>query len=318
MSATNYIGRTSFAAFVDFAFRELNPEKPFLRNWHIHIVAGLLQMLHRWEGDFPNRVIINLPPGYLKTHICAISYPCWLLGRDPRKSVLLISATPGLARQLLEQCRELMESTRYRAMFPKAKLKPGDRSVETVLGGSIRAAGIGHASEHKKSDVVILDNPENLHNQRRLKPELLAEICRLQKDRRKGAIILATRRLSTADLSGSLRGKPHGWGQLSIPVVALEDEDFVLPHTRYRRRKGELLHPEHEKWKDVMEHLAELGGDHFIHQYLQSKYLPRSGGSHTIDFKGQKVTIIGGLEPTAQVTHLLKELRARRHSNLTV
>jgi len=318
MIAVKYIVRTNFAAFVDFAFRVLHPGKAYLRNWHIQIVAGYLQLMHRHEGHVPNRVIINLPPGYLKTHICAISYPCWLIGRDPQKSILLISSTPDQAKELLEQCRELMNSQRYRAMFSKVRLTSAQKHIQTHSGGSIHASAIGYSSQHKKSDLVILDSPENLHNQKRMKPEILAEIIRLQKDRQKGGIILVTRKLSTNDLSCKFRKDPHRWGQLSIPAVALEDEKYVLPHTIYHRKKGELLQSELQDWDAIDQALSEMGGDDFCHQYLQSKYAPSSEGNHEFEFNGRKKIIVGQLDSTSQVRAVLQELKGQRRRNRSV
>src|SRR5688572_21176885 len=131
--------RRDFGAFVSFAFRELNPGEGMDDNWHIRLMAGILQT--SWEHpvpELPRRLIFNLPPGYLKTHICSISLPAWILGRDPRMSVLIVSETPDRALEIRERCAELMSSKRYRWLFPRARILRSSRDLELNYGGRIR------------------------------------------------------------------------------------------------------------------------------------------------------------------------------------
>src|SRR5690606_25537668 len=104
-------------------------------NWHIRWVAAMLQ--RTWTGWFPalpRKWIFNLPSGYLKTHICSISFPAWVLGRDPRKSVLIVSETPDQALEIRERCAELMSGRRYRSLFPRARIVRSGRDLELNFG----------------------------------------------------------------------------------------------------------------------------------------------------------------------------------------
>ena len=181
MTNAQFIYRMRFRSFVDFAFRELHPDEFFLRNWHIDLMAEILSMIYHDRIQGMNRLICNLPPGYLKTHICSVSFPAWVLGRDPRKSVLIMSEDPGSALELQERCAELISSSRYRAIFPRTKIKKVSRTLELDYGGCIRHAGIGYTSQRKKSDIVIIDNPQSMSSLDRIKPENFAEIGRLLK-----------------------------------------------------------------------------------------------------------------------------------------
>jgi hypothetical protein len=43
------------------------------------------------------RVIINMPPRHLKSHLASVAFPAWCLGHDPSAQILCVS----LAREIL-------------------------------------------------------------------------------------------------------------------------------------------------------------------------------------------------------------------------
>ena len=61
--AFNAIIRSDPYAFLHRCFLMLNPGTPFLRNWHIEAILYRLEQIR--DGEI-NRLIINLPPRYLK------------------------------------------------------------------------------------------------------------------------------------------------------------------------------------------------------------------------------------------------------------
>lgn len=313
---SKYMCRTRFAMFVDFAFRELHPKEKFLRNWHTRVIADTLQLILNLEGVPTNRVILNSPPNTLKSHICSVSLPAWFLGRHQQKSVLIVSETPELAFDLQERCSELMHSRRYRVVFPTVKITKSSRTLELKAGGTIRHCGIGQLAQHRKSDLVVIDNPQSLYNFDRFKPQSFAEIGRLLKHPEKSLLVLNTRRLADDDLSAYLLEKMNGWGLLSFPAVAIGHEDWTLTYGPYSRMRGELLHPEYQGWDHLMARLSEMGGEAFCHQYLQSKYSPPTWEArpYTSEY-GENLTMIGNFGATDATANFLVELEAEYQSN---
>lgn len=320
MSDLQFIYRMRFRSFVDFAFRELHPGEFFLRNWHIDLMAEILQLIYHEPTRGMNRLIFNLPPGYLKTHICSVSFPAWVLGRDPRKSVLIMSEDPVSALEIQERCAELMSSCRYRAIFPRTKITKCSRTLELNYGGGIRHAGMGYTSQRKKSDIVIIDNPQSLSSLDRIKPENFAEIGRLLKNQKEGIMILSTRRLGKDDLSSFLYQKLGGWTRFAIPVVALNDWTWDLPPDIHQIQKaGELLHDSHEEWTDIQGHLEAMGGETFSFQYLQGQYSPpKTGEIDMPEEDGVKWKAVGAFDSTWVTSRHLENLRSQLASNLSV
>ncbi|XHR27472.1 MAG: hypothetical protein ACFUZC_16195 [Chthoniobacteraceae bacterium] len=269
-----YLYRKHFLSFVKFAFRILHPDERFYESWHEPFLANLLEFMWTIKEPLPSRkVIFNLPPGCLKTHLCAISLPMWILGRDPRQSVLLVSETPEHARTIQSACLELLESPRYKAIFPRARIKRVSRDIELTYGGVIRHAGIGYTLPHRQSDLVVIDNPESMHNLNPKRYGPLRELGRLLKHPDKGMIVVATRRLGPHDMSDFLY-RCGGWGKLSMPAVAIEEKRWEFPPgDNYTQYRGEPLTWRID-WDDLEKRLHELGGEAFAYQYLQGEYVP--------------------------------------------
>jgi hypothetical protein len=72
--------RADFAGFAERCFHELNPRTDFAANWHVRVIAAKLTAVH--QGQI-RRLIINLPPRHLKSHLASVAFPAWCLGHRP-------------------------------------------------------------------------------------------------------------------------------------------------------------------------------------------------------------------------------------------
>lgn len=313
MNYYEYMYRKYFSSFVYFAFRELHPDEEYFDNWHINLMADMLDF--SWppkEGAF-RRIIFNLPTSSLKTHVCSVSFPAWILGRDPRLSILILSESHELAWQLQEQCAVLMGSPRYRKVFPRAKISKVGKSLELTYGGGIRHAGVSYSSQHKKSDIVIIDNPQSLHSLERFRSENFIELGRLLKKPKEGLIVLATRRLGKGDLTSFLCKKHEEWGRFRFPGISLCKQEFVFPpYLKYKTQLGEPLNERVETWENIERHFQELGAKDFCYQYLQGCYTPRIEGGAVYDtsISGYPVVKFVRADPEGEVSDLIKELKS--------
>src|SRR4051812_35583651 len=80
--------RCDFASFLHRSVLTLNPGAIFLPNWHIEAIAYQLERVRSGEVT---RLIINLPPRYLKSIMVSVVFPAFVLGHDPRKKIFGIS-----------------------------------------------------------------------------------------------------------------------------------------------------------------------------------------------------------------------------------
>ena len=76
----DWILRTDPESFLHRCLLTLNPGAAYLPNWHIQAIAYHLRLV--WEGKI-TRLIINMPPRYLKSLTVSVAWPAYVLGLDP-------------------------------------------------------------------------------------------------------------------------------------------------------------------------------------------------------------------------------------------
>src|SRR6201981_2441724 len=114
-AAYDAVLRQDLATFAARAFYDLNPQAELAMGWHIQVIAAKLAAVRRGEI---RRLIINLPPRHLKSHLGSIAFPAWCLGHNPSLQILCVSYAQELADKLARDCRSIMMSSWYRRIFP--------------------------------------------------------------------------------------------------------------------------------------------------------------------------------------------------------
>lgn len=99
--------RQDFYSFLRRVFAEVASNATFQANWHIEVIIHYLQLA--MEGK-EKRLIINLPPRHLKSIICSVALPAYILGKNPRERILCVSYAEELSSKLALDCRRVMES----------------------------------------------------------------------------------------------------------------------------------------------------------------------------------------------------------------
>jgi predicted phage terminase large subunit-like protein len=302
LSASEYQAfvRNDLYTFMQRAFRELNPVTPFLHTWHNELVTSKLEACLRGEIT---RLIINVPPRSLKSHVASVSFPAFVLGHNPSAQIICASYGQDLANKISSDSRTLINADWYKAMY-STRLAPQKQSVQefqTTQSGFRLATSVGGVLTGRGADFLIIDDP--------LKPdEALSETQRKAvnewfdhtlysrlNDKRQGVIIIIMQRLHQDDLVGHVMEQEE-WDLVRLPAIAEEDEEHVIrsPYRTWtaRRREGEALHPEREPLP-VLEHLRKtLGEYNFSGQYQQSPS-PLGGGM-------VKFAWLTGYEPGSQ------------------
>jgi hypothetical protein len=270
--------RVDFISFIRKCFHTLSPNSEFLMNWHIENLAFELEPV--WLGH-KTRLIINAPPRMLKSLICSIALPSYILGQDPSKRVIVVSYGTGLAIKLANDFRMIVNSAWYKAMFPEMRIsraKNTELEVVTTQNGYRLASSIDGSLIGRGGDTIIVDDPlkgaidANSDTKRERANYLFNSNVRPRLDnKQKGAIIIVMQRWHPDDLAGRLQRTSNEWKTLSFPAIAERDEDIQLGNNRlYRRRAGNVLHPEREPL-EVLEHLrSQLSVEDFAAQYQQA------------------------------------------------
>ncbi len=277
--------RRDFASFTRRCFHELNPRTPFSFGWHVELIAAKLTAVH--HGKI-RRLIINLPPRHLKSHLASVAFPAWCLGRRPSAEILCVSYAQELADKLSRDCRRILASDWYQRVFP-TRLSPLHQAVpefETTAQGCRIATSVGGLLTGRGADIIVIDDP--------LKPEeALSEAQRRAanewfdhtlysrlNDKQEGAIVLIMHRLHEDDLVGHVLAQ-EDWEIVRLPAIAEEDETILaetpLGPRGFTRRRGEALHPKREPLATLAQIRRTIGEYNFAGQYQQMP-APLGGG----------------------------------------
>lgn len=276
--------RRDLYGFIHRSFLELNPQAQFLPNWHVEVMAAKLEAVRLGKL---RRLIINIPPRHLKSHAASIAFVAWLLGHSPTHSVLCVSYAQDLSDKLARDCRRLMTSSFYRALF-KTRISEERQAVadfETTAGGGRFSTSIGGVMTGRGGDIIVIDDPlkaEDAYSE--LRRTSVNEwydntlYSRLN-SKEAGAILLIMQRLHAADLVAHVT-EQEAWDVISFPSIAPEEQNYEISTPFGRRRVhraiDDVLHSARESRATLNAIHAAMGEAKFQAQYQQNP-LPPAG-----------------------------------------
>jgi predicted phage terminase large subunit-like protein len=262
-------------AFVERAFRDLDSRTPLrLAPYTEYLTGALIEV----EEGRQRRVIINLPPRHLKSILASIVFPAWLLGRDPRLRIAVISHSQSLARDLAVKSHRLVVSDWYREVFPRTRLATDRSSVmdfETTAGGGRYAASLDTGVTGRGFDLIIVDDPLAAQDARspaereRIHHSYDGMIASRLDNPAKGAIIVVHQRLHEDDLSGYLLRR-GGWLHINLPLVAEESARHSIGAVVWDRPAGDVLLPDIFIDEAIRDLRQQHGEAFFATQYQQN------------------------------------------------
>ena len=133
----------------------------FIGGRHHAIIA---EAFERVNNGSLKRLIICMPPRHTKSEFGSFLLPAWFLGNHPGKKVIQASHTAELAVGFGRKVRNLVDTERYRKVFPDLQLQSDSKAAgrwNTSAGGDYFAIGISGAVTGKGADVLIIDDPHS-------------------------------------------------------------------------------------------------------------------------------------------------------------
>lgn len=143
-------------------------------NWHHELICRVLQgvmedwLANRADPTYRIRVqnlIINIPPGSLKSRIVAIFLPAWMWLRCPSWSIICLSVNNDAVKRDARISRELISSPWYRETFKIQWEIKDDQDAITNYGNSEGGSRLSKPSGSEivglRADLLLLDDPNN-------------------------------------------------------------------------------------------------------------------------------------------------------------
>ena len=159
MAHVNAACRKDLVSFVRKVFHVLAPSAVFQMNWHICAIAYCLEQIRFGRIK---RLIITVPPRSLKSILCSVAFPAFVLGHDPSKRVIVVSYSTDLAIKHGNDFRTVVNSAEYRAIFPEMRassMKNTQTEVVTTQNGFRLGTSVDGALTGRGADVIVIDDP---------------------------------------------------------------------------------------------------------------------------------------------------------------
>lgn len=133
----------SLSYYVKEAWHVVEPATPYVHGWHIDAICDHLTAVT--NGDIRD-LIINVPPGYMKSLLTSVFWPSWVWTFRPSERWLCMSYADTLALRDSLKCRRVIQSEWYQANWGDVYQLTSDQNVksrfENNKAGFRLAAGV--------------------------------------------------------------------------------------------------------------------------------------------------------------------------------
>lgn len=275
----------SFSEFAKAAWHLIEPATPLLWNWHLEAVCDHLQAVT--EGKI-QKLIINIPPGALKSSLVSVLWPCWEWARDPFLRFVFASYKEGLSLRDSSRRRLVIQSEWYQARFALTLSDDSNRKHDfhNDKMGYMIALGAGGSTGYRATRLVLDDpeNPEQVESE--VQRESRTSWLDLQWSTRGNSgcrEVLVQQRLHTLDTTGHFL-KQGGWEHLRIPLLydAADPCKTSIGWEDPRQEDGEVIDARIWPPEKIADMKVRLGPYGFAGQ-AQQRPAPKSGGMFSQD-----------------------------------
>jgi predicted phage terminase large subunit-like protein len=220
-------------SFVRYFWHILEPGTEFRAGWALEALCEHLEAVTFGEVT---KLLINVPPGFMKSLLTDVFWPAWEWGpmELPHIRYVAFSYSSSLTERDNLKFKDLITSEDYQAMYgasaadPKDQFvrvrKTGEKKVSNWKHGWKLATSVGGVGTGERGDRVILDDP---HNVKESESETIRNetvrwfresMSSRLNDMETGAKIVIMQRVHEADVSGEIIAELGDWCHLLIPM----------------------------------------------------------------------------------------------------
>lgn len=289
--------RRSLATFIRRAWAVLEPGQPYVHGWHVDAMAEHLEAVT--AGQI-RRLLINIPPGTMKSMMTSVFWPAWEWGPKGMAHIRFIGASheEGLATRDNLRMRRLVQSEWFQKLWPLALT--GDQNQKTYFENDVtgwRQSCPVSSMTGRRGDRVAWDDPhsvEDSHSAAKLESanRVFRETLPTRLNNPEtSAIIIVMQRLSVKDISGEILRGELGYEHLCLPMEwegprAATCIGFKDPRTEV----GELLFPARFP-RAVVDRDKRIMGEYAVAGQFQQRPAPGTGG----EFKPDLIEVVDAI-----------------------
>jgi predicted phage terminase large subunit-like protein len=233
----------------------VEPDTEYIPNWHIEAIADHLDAVV--TGEIKD-LIINVPPGFMKSLMTSVFWPAWTWIHKPGMRFFFASYDQTLSTRDSVRTRQVISSLWYQERWGDRFELTGDQNEKTRFDNDRRgwrlATSIGGRGTGEHPDIIVCDDP---HNTKKVVTDAerqsaiqwwdgtISSRGKIRKVRR----VVIMQRLHVQDLTGHILEKDGSWVHLCLPMRYEKKHPFPTKSSigwkDPRRKESELL------WEDA-------------------------------------------------------------------
>lgn len=269
---------------------------PYKHGWHVDAICEHLQAIS--VGQL-NRLVINVPPGTMKSTTSAVFWPAWEWGPFAAPGTRIIGASheQSLAVRDSLKMRRLVTSDWYRSLWPEVELTSDQNEkmfYENTNMGFRQACAV-KSMTGRRGHRVIWDDPHSVESalsdaDRNVALRVFSETLTTRlTDPETSAIIIIMQRLHENDVTGHIITEGLDYCHLRLPMEYEKDNPCrtIIGFKDPRKEEGELLFPARFP-REVVDRDKKQMGSMAVAGQFQQRPSPRSGGF----FEWEKLEIV--------------------------
>ena len=148
------------APFIRRAWPTIEPGTPYLHNWHIDAIAEYLEAVTRGEIK---RLLINMPPRYMKSIAVSVMWPVWEWTLHPWKRWMFATYSGSLSEDHSIARRTVLQSPWFQERWGSKFRLTNDliKELRNDSRGIMTATSFGGSATGKGGNRVVCDDPHN-------------------------------------------------------------------------------------------------------------------------------------------------------------
>lgn len=284
----------SLATFIEHAWAVIEPGQPYVHGWHIDFICEHLEAITdgvEVDGQPYNRLLINVPPGTMKSLIANVFWPAWEWGPRNMPHLRYVCAAhkvENLSARDSRRMRQLITSDWYQKRWGDRVNLAKDQNEKLNFMNNASGFRIATAITSLtgiRGDRVIIDDPHSVDSagsevQREAEVTTFLEAIPTRLNNpTTSAIVVIMQRLHEDDISGVVLDKELNYDHIMLPMRY--DPGRAMPtklgYEDPREEEGELLFPERFPL-EVVERDEKAMGPYAVAGQFQQSPEPRGGG----------------------------------------
>lgn len=247
----------SLLEFIKLLWPVLEPGREFVHGWAVEAICEHLEAVTRGEI---RRLLINVPPGCMKSLTTNVFWPAWEWGPQNRPHLRYIGASYSADLTIRDnrRARMLVQSPQYVENWGERVQLLSDQNAkvrfDTSATGWKIATSVGGLGTGERGDRFIIDDPHNVKDseseqKRSATLQWFTEVVPTRvNDAMRSAIVVIMQRVHDQDVSGLILRNELGYDHLCLPMEYEKKNRCMTPLKREGQKSERVarLQREHD------------------------------------------------------------------------